>query len=51
MNSQHIPPLIGTVGLLGSFTLGEINQLIGIAVGLFTLVYLIIRIIKEIKTQ
>ena len=51
MNSQHLPPVIGTVGMLGSFTIGEVNELVGIAVGVTTLVYLVVRIIKEIKNS
>lgn len=51
MDSQHLPPIIGTIGLLGSLTIGEINQLVAIAVGVFTLIYLAIRIIKEIKNN
>jgi hypothetical protein len=51
MDSQHIPPLIGTVGMLGTLTIGELNELVGIAVGVTTLVYLIVRISKEIKTN
>ena len=49
MDSQHLPPLIGTIGMLGSFTIGDVNELVGIAVGITTLVYLIVRISKEIK--
>lgn len=51
MNSQHVPPIIGTVGMLGSFTIGELNELVGIAVGLTTLVYLVVRIAKEINNK
>lgn len=51
MNSQHIPPVVGTVGLLSTFTLGDANELVGLLVGLTTLVYLLVRIIKEIKNK
>ena len=51
MDSQHIPPVIGTLGMITSFTIGEINEFVGILVGLTTLVYLVVRIIKEIKTK
>lgn len=51
INSPHMPPLIGTIGLLGSFTLSEVNQLVGISVGIVTLIYLVIRIFKEIKSK
>jgi hypothetical protein len=48
MNSDHIPSAIGITGLLGTITLGDINLAVGIAVGLTTLVYLIIKISKEL---
>lgn len=49
MNSPHIPPAIGITGLLGTITLGDLNLAIGIAVGLMTLLYLSIKIYKEIR--
>ena len=51
MNSQHFPSFIGTIGVIGTFTLADINQVIGIAVGIFTLLYLGIRIKKELKEK
>ena len=48
MNSDHIPSAIGITGLLGTITLGDVNLAVGIAVGLTTLVYLIIKIGKEL---
>jgi len=48
MNSDHIPSAIGITGLLGTITLGDLNLAVGIAVGLTTLVYLIIKIFKEL---
>jgi len=51
MNSQHIPPVVGTLGMITTLTIGEINELIGILVGITTLVYLVVRIIKEIKSK
>ena len=50
MNSQHIPSAIGTVGLLGTMTLSDINTIVAIAVGLTTLTYLVIKIAKELKS-
>ncbi len=47
--SQHVPSAVGLVGLLGSLTLGEVNTIIGIGVGLLTLWYLVIRILKELR--
>tara|TARA_A100001015_G_C14327648_1_gene458050 strand:+ start:235 stop:396 length:162 start_codon:yes stop_codon:yes gene_type:complete len=48
MNSEHLPSAVGITGLLGTLTLGDINLAVGIAVGLTTLVYLLIKIAKEI---
>mgnify|MGYP006218966825 CR=1 FL=1 len=48
MNSDHIPSAIGITGLLGTITLGDLNLAVGIAVGLATLVYLGIKIFKEL---
>lgn len=48
MNSEHIPSVIGITGLLGTITLGDLNLAVGIAVGLMTLVYLAIKIFKEL---
>lgn len=49
MNSQHIPATVGVVGLLGTITLEHVNTLVAILVGLTTLVWLVIKIYKEIK--
>ena len=49
MNNSHIPAFIGTAGTVGAFTLASINQIVAIAVGIFTLIYLSIRIYKELK--
>ena len=51
MNSQHLPSAVGIVGLLGTITLSDINTLIAICVGVTTLVYLGIKIYKEIINQ
>tara|TARA_Y100000361_G_scaffold41014_2_gene35174 strand:+ start:4470 stop:4625 length:156 start_codon:yes stop_codon:yes gene_type:complete len=51
MNSQHLPSAVGIVGLLGTITLSDINTLIAICVGVTTLVYLGIKIYKEIRNQ
>jgi hypothetical protein len=49
MNSPHIPPAVGITGLLGTITLGDLNLAVGLAVGVMTLIYLGIKIYKEIK--
>lgn len=49
MNSPHIPSAIGVSGLVGTLTLSDINSIVAICVGLTTLAYLVLKIIKEIK--
>ena len=49
MNSDHLPSVVGITGLLGTITLGDLNLAVGIAVGVMTLVYLGIKIMKELK--
>lgn len=49
MNSPHLTPAVGTLGLLGTLTLEHVNTMVAICVGLTTLVWLIIKIYKEIK--
>ena len=49
MNSDHLPSFVGITGLLGTITLGDLNLAVGIAVGVMTLVYLGIKIMKELK--
>lgn len=49
MESQHFPSLVGFIGILGTLTLADINVVVAIFVGLASFVYLIIKIIKELK--
>jgi hypothetical protein len=49
MNSDHLPSFVGITGLLGTITLGDMNTIVAICVGLTTLVYLGIKIMKELK--
>lgn len=49
MNSPHLTPAIGTLGLLGTLTLEHVNTMVAICVGITTLVWLIIKIFKELK--
>jgi len=51
MESSHVPAAVGIVGMLGTFTLAEINSLVGIAVGVASLCYLLLRIIKEWRNK
>ena len=45
----HVTAFIGTGGTVATFTLSQVNQIVAIAVGLFTLFYLGIKIYKELK--
>jgi|TARA_R100000479_G_C6358832_1_gene192145 hypothetical protein len=49
MDSQHVPPLVAVIGMVSTFTLQDVNAMMGIVVGAFTVTYLIIKIVKEIK--
>lgn len=49
MESQHLTPAIATVGLLGTITLEHVNTAVAICVGLMTLVWLGIKIYKELR--
>jgi hypothetical protein len=51
MDSQHLTPAIGTIGLLGTITLDYINTAVAICVGLMTLVWLGIKIWKELTDE
>ena len=51
MDSTHLPAAVGIVGMLGSFTLSEINSMVGIAVGVTTLCYLLLKTFKEWKAK
>ena len=45
----HPPALIGLLGLVANLTLEQVNTGIAILVGLTTLIYMIIKIIKELR--
>ena len=49
MESQHFPSLVGFLGILGTLTLADVNVIVAIFVGLASFIYLIIKIIKELK--
>jgi hypothetical protein len=49
MESQHFPSLVGFMGILGTLTLADINVVVAIFVGLASFIYLIIKILKELK--
>lgn len=45
----HPPALIGVIGLLANLSLEQVNTGIAIMVGLATLIYMVIKILKELK--
>jgi hypothetical protein len=47
----HPPALIGIIGLLANLSLEQVNTGIAIMVGLATLIYMIIKIRKELKNN
>lgn len=49
MESQHLPSLVAFTGLIGTLTLSDVNVLMAIVVGFTTFIYLVIKIIKELK--
>jgi len=51
MDSTHVPAAVGILGMLGTFTLSEINSMVGIAVGVTTLCYLILKTYKEWRNK
>jgi len=51
MQSEHMPSLVGFLGIIGTLTLSDVNALVAILVGLTSFAYLIIKIIKELKDK
>lgn len=50
MNSSINTPLVGITGLIANITLEQVNTMVAIAVGLSTLVYMLIKI-KHLLTD
>lgn len=50
MNSSINTPLVGITGLIANITLEQVNTMVAIAVGLSTLVYMLIKI-KHLLTN
>jgi hypothetical protein len=48
-DNTHPPALIGITGLIANISLEQVNTGIAILVGLATLAYMIIKILKELK--
>ena len=49
MSSDHTTSFVGVAGLLGTLTLEHVNSVIAILVGFTTLIWLLIKIWKEIN--
>jgi hypothetical protein len=47
----HPPALVGLLGLTANLTLEQVNTGIAILVGLATLIYMIVKILKEIRNK
>jgi len=48
-NDSNLTTIVGITGLLGTITLEHVNTLVGIAVGIVTLLYVGVKLKKEIK--
>lgn len=46
--NPYITPFLATFGILGTITLESLNTTVAIGVGLLTMLYLVIKIVKEI---
>ena len=51
MNNQFTTPAVGVLGLLANITLNDVNEILAIMVGLSTLIYMVLKIIKEIRKK
>jgi hypothetical protein len=49
--NPYVTPFIATSGILGTLTLDHINTTVAICVGMLTMVYLGIKIYKEITNK
>lgn len=49
--NPYVTPFIATSGILGTLTLDSINTTVAICVGLLTMIYLGVKIYKEIKNK
>jgi hypothetical protein len=47
--NPYVTPFFAVSGLVGTLTLENINTTVAICVGLLTMVWMIIKILKEIK--
>ena len=51
MNNQFTTPTVGVLGLLANITLNDVNELLAILVGAATLVYMVLKIIGELRNK
>ena len=51
MNSHFTTPTVGILGLIANLTLNDIYQVLAILVGLATLIYMVMKILKEIHKK
>jgi hypothetical protein len=47
----HPPAIVGMLGLIANLTLEQVNTVIAVLVGLTTLIYMLIKIRKELKND
>lgn len=51
MNNQFTTPTVGVLGLLANITLNDVNEILAVMVGLATLIYMVLKIISEIRKK
>ena len=51
MNNQFTTPAVGVLGLLANITLNDVNEILAVLVGAATLIYMILKIISEIRKK
>ena len=51
MNNQLTTPTVGVLGLLANITLNDVNEILAVLVGAATLVYMILKIISELRKK
>jgi hypothetical protein len=51
MNSSFTTPLVGITGLIANITLEQVNTLVAIAVGLATLIYMLIKVYHSLTND
>ena len=49
-NDSHLTPAVAIAGLLGTITLEHVNTMVAIILGVVSLVYVSIKLWKEIKS-